>query len=246
VNYLAKGLATIASAALLSAAGAGVAAAAPAPHHGTHGGSHSTAGHRHGKPVDKLAGPRRAATQAITAQYRSVQRLVSQAAGLTGAHAAGLQTALAADLDAVAADRSAVAAATSVKALNALKAAATGSRHVAGTQFGTVSSVDALSAQAPDLTALVSQIQDAINALVADGVDASASQTSLDAIVKSFTDALTSLGGLADQALALSPTAAKAALHAVADAVEAALPGLSDALTQASGDLTSLASALNL
>ena len=245
MNHLAKGVATLASAALLSTAGAGVAAAAPAPHHGTHGGSHST-GHHHGKPVDKLAGPRRAATQAITAQYRSVQRLVSQAAGLSGTHAAGLQTALAADLAAVTADRSAVAAATSGKALNALKAAAGGSRHVAGTQFYTVSSVDGLDDQAPDLTALVSEIQDAIDALVADGMDATDSQTSLDAVVQSLTDALGSLGGLADQALALSPTAVKADWQAVADAVEAALPGLSDTLAQVAAGLDALVTALNL
>jgi hypothetical protein len=68
----------------------------------------------------------------------------------------------------------------------------------------------------------------------------------LDAIVASLTDALTSLGGLVDQALALSPTAGKTALHAVAEALEAALPGLTEALTQASGDLSALADALFL
>jgi uncharacterized phage infection (PIP) family protein YhgE len=244
VNLVSKSIATLASAALLCAGGATMAGAAQA-HPAGHRPGHPATSHP-GKPAAKLTGPRRAATQAITAQYRSVQRLVHQAATLTGPDAADLQTSLGTDLAAIAADRAAVAGASSVKALNALKAAANGSRQVAGTQLATVQSADQLLAQSSGLTTQIAGLQGQLDALSAGGTDITAAQAALDAISQSITDTTGQLQALVESALALLPTASKTDLHTVAEAVEAALPGLTDALTTGADDLAAFSTTFGL
>jgi len=118
-----------------------------------------------------------------------------------------------------------------------LKAAAVGSRQVAGTQFSTVRSVDGLAAQEPGLTTQIADLQSQLDALAASGTDVTAAQSALDAIQQSLTSASGELDGLAAQALALLPTAAKTQVHTTADAVAAALPGLSDALAGVTSNL---------
>src|SRR5258706_6289473 len=88
--------------------------------------AHTASAHGHAHPPkhadkhaakDKLTGPRRGAAHAIAAQLKSVNRLVTNAAGLTLADGTGLGTALTAAQAAVAADAAGVSSATSVKAL---------------------------------------------------------------------------------------------------------------------------------
>jgi hypothetical protein len=230
---LAKALAALTSAALLAAtpALAGAADARPAAHQG--GGTH-----QHGKPADPLAGPRRGATHAISAQLKAAQRLVDRAAALTIADASALQDALAADLAAVQTDLDGVAAASSKQDLHGLMSAATTSVQVARLQFRTVVAADAAVDQATALTATIATLGTELAAL--SGVDITAGQAALADATTALQTVTAGAPGVVSDVLAISPTASRADLHTAAAAVAAALTPIEDALAQAAADVATV------
>src|SRR4051794_3038471 len=230
MQFASKTVAAVACAGLLATGSAAVAdsACARAPHPR----SHVTKQH------DKLAGPRKAATHAISAQLKAVQTLVKRAAVLTSAHAADLQTALAADLAAIRQSLGGVAGATSVKALGTLRTAAETARQVARTQYGTVVAADAAAMQAAGLDEQVTALQAQLDALAAGGADTTEAQAALDAIVQTLSAAVDQLGKLTDDALALLPAATRADRHAVGEAADVAFSEIADTLGSVLADLT--------
>lgn len=219
-----------------------------------HAAPHTTSAHGHAHPAkhaakDKLAGPRRGAANAIAAQLKSVNRLMTKAAGLSLADSTGLGTALTAAQAAVAADGAAVSTAASVKALRTLVAAAVNSRQIAGMQFEIVVAADAAGVQAgttsATVTDLVAKLSDPtiVDPAVLDPANGLLAMNDATAKLTTATDGVASA---VSTILAVAPTATRAESHAARAAAQATLSAVSAALLAAAADITQVQTAYSL
>jgi hypothetical protein len=249
---LPKTIATVACASLLAAcpALAGTAAAHPAGHrHATHRHVHthtnthrhgqSTHGkaHEHGKPADHLAGLRRGAGHAISAQLKVLRQLRTFADSLDLTDEGALLAALDADIDAVQADLDAVADAGSRADLHALMTAAITGHRLGGLQVEVVAEADAVGAEAASLTPTV----EALVGQLSEQPGNAAAQAALEEAMSLLGTVTAQVGngdlGVIGFVLHISPTVGRAELHSDAVNVHVALESISDMLAQAEADI---------
>jgi hypothetical protein len=234
---LAKSIATAASATLLIGCPIAAANARTRPniHHTA---THKPTTHKH--THDKLTGPKRGATHAIGAQLKAVKALQTHAAAFGGPDSATVQAALAADEAAVQTDLDGVATATSVKSLHILMTSAVVTRQIARTQLHDVVAADAAGAQAQTLSAAVTTVEASLADLAASGTDTSAGQVALADATTQLATVTTDVTDVVSAVLAIAPTATKADLHIAAATAGAELAAITDAITAAAGDISSV------
>lgn len=224
-------VAGLVAAALVGAAPT-VAWAAPASSH-TPASSHSSSStSKGGKTSDKLAGPRRAAQQALAASARQVAglRSTATAAQLSDATHAELDPALQAASDALTADLASVAQAASVADLNALKQAGRQAVAVARLQTQALTQTDSAASQlSGDRSTLAG-----LEAAAGEGASSQPGLADADALL---TQAGTDLDDVAAAVVALVPATSEKQLAVVRTSVQASLSDAADALQSAEADL---------
>jgi hypothetical protein len=230
-----KAVTTAVAAALLATTPAFAAVAGAAPAHAK--ATHATAAKAKPKHVvDRLAGPRKGAANAVKAQLKAVDRLVTAASAATIADGAALSAALVADQSAVQADLSAVSTATSVKALRTLVAAAGKSRQIARTQYEVVLAADTAAVQAGTLDATVTDL----GAKLADPAlptDPAAGLALLADATAQLATVTSTVPSIVSGILAVAPNATRAQLHAANVAAQAGLLIVTTALQAVATDV---------
>jgi hypothetical protein len=216
-----------------------------------HGRAHASGhGNAHGKNQstrDRLAGPRGAAGHVVRAQAARLARMLDTIASgdtLNADDQAALLAALQADLDALTTDVGAIAEATSVHELNAIKHAAVLTVTIAARQTSVTAGADAAEAQAAQRAATVTDLLVQI-AIAADmGQPVAGAQAALDDAQTQLTTATSDAQDAIDDLLAVSPTASRSELNNACDAAAQALLDAQDALASADADIATANAAL--
>jgi len=231
------------------AAGKGHAAPVTHGHAAPSAHGHSTA-HSHPaphKPVDKLAGVRRGATNALAASTARVKRIAAAegaSSALSTDDQAALASATTADLAALTADGQAVATATSTKAILAASQSGLATALGADLQYRVVLAAANAQAKADSLTADAAPVSEQASTLAADGTDVSTVTDPLDDLASQVDQAQASAATARTAGLALPVTPSATQLRSTGAVAHQALDTVASALTAGEADLTAATTAL--
>jgi hypothetical protein len=206
--------------------------------------THKTAIH---KPVDKLAGARKGAAHALAAEVARVNRVAAAEAAstvLSPTDKTALQDAITADLAALAADGTAVTAATTARGIQAAVRAGGRTAQGAQLQFQVVTLAERLQAAAAALTAQATSVSDQAAALAAGGTDVSTVTTPLADLATQVSMAQQEASVTVAGALAFPADPTAELLHAANATARTCLAEVAAALAVGKDDLAAATAAL--
>ena len=202
--------------------------------------------HHHGKPADRLAGPRKGALHALAAATAAVQRVAASEQTSTVLGSADKGTLAAFDagaLTALSADVTAAGSATSPQALAALIQAGNRTAQAVKLAGNVTNATDTDTAAITGLAADVAALKDQEASLPA-GTDTSSIDTPLADLAAQLSAAQTALSTASTTVLALPAAPSAGDLRTARDATGSALDSAETALTTAATDLATAKTAL--